>query len=114
MEEARELKLRKARKQVAEQKGWYSHLVIYLVVNSIIQLGYAGVFDGGSVSGHIPYFVRFTTPGFWGLSLFIHWLWVFKGNIFKNNFFTRWEEKKIQQFMKEEEEEVSTRIRKMD
>jgi len=94
----------RARKQVALEKGWYSHLFIYLFINIALQLFYSGVFDNGNISNHIPWWVRLTTPGIWGLNLIGHWIYVFKrvriGNPLKN-----WEEKKIQQFIEQEEEE---------
>ena len=97
-------KYERAKKQVENEKGWYTHLGVYIIINTLLQLFYAGVFDDGSITDHIPWWVRLTTPGFWGLSLIIHWFYVFKV-IRLNTFYKNWEDRKIKQFMEEEEED---------
>lgn len=94
----------RALKQVALVKGWYTHLTIYLVINISLQLFYAGVFDDGAITQHMPWWVRLTTPGIWGLNLLGHWLYVFKGWRVKNPL-KNWEERKIQEFLDKEESE---------
>ncbi len=107
MEKESEKYLR-VKKRIKEEKGFYSHLVTYLIINITLQLFYSGVFGAFLSSGHMPWWARYTTPLFWGLSLFIHWLYVFKG-IRSIKFFKKWEERKIKQFI--EEEELSMRFR---
>jgi hypothetical protein len=97
-------KYERAKKQVELEKGWYTHLFIYLSINIVLQLFYSGIFDNGSITQHFPWWVRLTTPSFWGLSLLVHWIYVFKGARIKNPL-KKWEEKKIQQFIEEEEED---------
>mgnify|MGYP001112246542 CR=1 FL=1 len=108
--EERSIREERARKRIKDIKGFYSHLTVYVFVNIILQLFYAGVFDNGSFTGYIPFWVRFTTPGFWGLSLLIHYIVVFHGNFF-SKFYKKWEERKIQEYMAKEEKELDQRWR---
>lgn len=103
-------KYERAKKRVEEEKGFYRHLFIYIVINIGLQLFYSGVFWDFDVLGHAPWWVRFTTPIFWGLSLLIHGIYVFKGFRFLKTF-KNWEDRKIQEFMDEEEEGFSNRFR---
>ncbi len=97
-------KLERAKRQVELEKGWYTHLSIYLMLNLGLQLFYAGVFDNGTFTQYFPWWVKLTTPFFWGLSLLGHWIYVFKRvRIFSP--FKKWEERKIQEFMDKEEED---------
>jgi len=54
-------KLQRAKKQIAEEKGWYTHLFIYLVINICLQLFYFGLFDDGRITSHMPWWVHFTS-----------------------------------------------------
>ena len=65
---------------------------------------YAGVFDDGYITNHMPWWVRLTTPGIWGLNLLGHWVYVFKRLRFKNPL-KKWEERKINEFLALEEED---------
>lgn len=103
-------KYERAKKQVEEEKGWYTHLFIYIVINSLLQLFYAGVFDDGTITEHMPWWVHLTTPFFWGIGLFGHWIKVFKGVRFKK-YYKNWEDRKIKEFMDEDEEEFSRNVK---
>ena len=100
--ESKETKYERARKRVKEIKNFYTHLGIYLFINTLLQLFYTGVFDKGAITDHMPYWVRFTTPFFWGLSVLIHGLYTYKGYIFKR-WYTDWEDRKIRQLIKDED-----------
>lgn len=104
-------KYERAQRQVTLVKGWYTHFAIYLIINTGLQLFYAGVFDNGSITQYMPWWVRLTTPGIWGLNLLGHWFYVFKGWRIKNPL-KNWEERKIQEFMAREEEEWTRHYRK--
>jgi hypothetical protein len=97
-------KYERAKKQVEIEKGWYTHLFIYAIINILVQLFYSGVFDGGEFTNYIPWWVRYTTPFFWGLNVFAHWLYAFK-NVRFDAFYKGWEERKIKEYMEEEEDE---------
>jgi ABC-type transport system involved in cytochrome bd biosynthesis fused ATPase/permease subunit len=81
----------KAKKQVGEIKGFYSHLLSYVLVISVL------IFVNLKYSpGHL-WFI-YTAAG-WGIGLFFHAAKVFDWFTFLGK---NWEEKKIQQYMEEE------------
>ncbi len=102
MEDLKNSKYNRAKKKVDDIKGFYSHLTVYLIVNVAIIAVRIGVFSGDNISFEIPHWTIFTTPFFWGIGLFFHGLWVFSDQL---SFLKNWEDRKIQEFMKEEEEE---------
>lgn len=80
-----------AKKQVEEIRGFYGHLLAFIIVNLLlltINLIYS--------SERLWFY--WTTMG-WGIGVFIHGLKVFKATPFLGK---DWEEKKIRQFMEEE------------
>lgn len=86
-----------AQRQVKRLKGFYTHLIIYIVINIfIIFINISNLEPGESYFKVENFFTAF----FWGIGLAAHGLSVFGGNIF---FGRRWEEKKIQELMKKEE-----------
>jgi len=97
-----ERKYKKAQKKVKEIKDFYTHLTVYLIVNTVLILINLGIFQNGYSNIEIPKWSMFTTPFFWGIGLFFHWLKVFKDNF---KFFKDWEDKKIKEYMEREEEE---------
>ncbi len=97
-------KYERVKKRIEDEKEWYTHLSIYIVINTLLQLFYAGVFDQGRITDYMPWWVHFTTPFFWGIGLLGHWVYVFKGFRF-NKFYKDWEQRKIKEFMDKEEEE---------
>lgn len=81
----------RARKRVEEIKGFYNHLIIYIVIN--ISLAILNFFTSPGVWWFL--FVTF----FWGIGLVFHGLSVFmKRGIFSK----KWEERKIKEYMEEE------------
>ncbi len=106
-----EKKYERAKKQVENEKAWYTHLFAYIVFCTIEQLFYAGVFDDGMFTSYIPFWTRLITPTLWGIGLFLHWLYVFKGFRF-NFFYKKWEARKIKEYMEEEEEDSTHIIKK--
>lgn len=82
-----------AQKRVKQLRGFYSHLLVYLVINGIIlALIYRGL------GPNEPFFKweHFTTLFFWGIGLVAHGLPVFMPNII---FGKKWEQRKIQEYM---------------
>ena len=93
----------KAKKRIKDIKGFYSHLVVYIVIN----IGISGVVIYGLTGGEgfnfdeaIVNFGVYATWLFWGIGLFFHWLGVFG---FNNILGKNWEERKIRELMKKEE-----------
>lgn len=111
MEDIDQKKFERAKKQVENEKAWYSHFFAYLFFCTVEQLFYGGVFDGGSFTDYIPWWARCITPILWGIALVLHWLYVFKGVRF-NAFYKKWEARKIKKFMEEEEEGFADTIKK--
>jgi hypothetical protein len=97
-------KLRRARRKVAELKGFYVHLMIYLIVNTMISVI--------KIVGNSYHNDTFTGPFwqvgtwapwlFWGIGLAFHAMKVFGLNPF---FGKDWEERRIKEFMNEQENE---------
>ena len=90
-----------AKKKVEKIKGFYIHLVVYIIVNifisSIIIYGLTSDSDGEyDFHGAITHFGTYSTWLFWGIGLFFHWLGVFGSNLF---FGKDWEKKKIEKYM---------------
>lgn len=94
-------KYKKAKKRVDDIKGFYIHLTIYCVVNFVLLLIAADVFNGLDAI-HFPHWAHFTTPFFWGIGLFFHGLHVFGRNI---SFFRNWEERKIKEYMDKDKQD---------
>jgi len=90
-----------AKKRIKKIKGFYSHLIIYIIANIVI----SGVYIYAESHDNINVF--FIPMGslevysiwiLWGIGVLFHWLGVFKGNnIFKKS----WEERKIREIMNE-------------
>lgn len=97
-------KLKRAKKKVKKIKDFYKHLLVYIIVNTILIFVNLGLFQNGVLNWNIPKWPMFTTPFFWGIGLFFHWLSVFYENF---NFLRKWEEKKINELIKEEEEALN-------
>jgi 2TM domain len=86
-----------AAKRVKKIKGFYVHLLVYIVVNIFL----IGANTNEFVRGNSDFwrFETFSTALFWGIGLLAHGMSVFGRNIF---FGSDWEERKIKQLMEEE------------
>ncbi len=100
METKKSLAYLRAKKKVEVLKGFYNHLVVYILVNSAIILVSANVFNSGEIN--FNHWSNYVSAFFWGFGLVTHGLYTFYVVNFKNNFLKRWEEKKIKQFLDEE------------
>ncbi len=95
-------KLKLAHKKLKELKGFYTHLTIYLVINTVLLiLKFIGnSYYGETFMGPVWHFSTFATWFFWGIGLFFHGMKVFYGRtLFSKN----WEERQLQKFLKEDE-----------
>jgi hypothetical protein len=85
-----------ALKRVKRIKGFYTHALVYVVVNLMIVV--INIQDLGEGESYF-HWQNFITLFFWGIGLLAHGLSVFlPGMILGSN----WEERKIQQYMEEE------------
>lgn len=91
-----EIKYREAVRRVKRIKGFYTHALIYLVINiMIVIVNIQNLNEGESYFQ----FHNFFTAFFWGIGLLAHGLSVFlPGMILGNN----WEERKIRELMDKE------------
>jgi len=93
-----ESRYNRAKKKVEKIKGFYTHGIVYVIVNilllSMIYSGYANVTEFWNLGS-------FSTAIGWGIGLFVHGVSVFGKDIL---FGSNWEAQKMQQFLKEEEQ----------
>lgn len=93
-------KRKRAKKRVDELKGFYIHLLVYLIINTfIIAVMFMSQADKANFSLH---WYNFSTAIFWGLGLLIHALVTFRLNPF---FGKSWENRMIQKYMDEDRKE---------
>ncbi|MCD2259847.1 2TM domain-containing protein [Psychroserpens luteolus] len=85
-----------AERRVKRLKGFYTHLIIYIIINSIIVFSNIKNLDDGE-----SYFQwhNFISLSVWGMFLLIHAASVFIPNFI---FGVQWEERKIREFMENE------------
>ena len=103
MENYNQEKYNRAKKKVKQVKDFYNHLTVYIVVNIFLVLINMGLFQNGLFELKIPTWSIFTTPFFWGIGLLFHGLYVFQDKI---TFFKKWEERKLKEYMDEEENDI--------
>lgn len=98
-----------AKKRVTEERAFYSHATVYVVMNIVIFIFKIELGDYIDDEGYNNYLIwnLIGTPIIWGLGLLGHGLWTFRdknglGKLFKRSIFSKnWEEKKIKEFMEE-------------
>ncbi len=98
---------KRAETRVKRIKGFYRHLAVYLVVNSmIVILGFGGLnaISGSSTELDSDFTVWIVwnivgTPLLWGIGLVIHWFCVFGPGW---RFVRNWEKRQLQRFLQEE------------
>lgn len=105
METDREDKKARAKKRVEELKGFFTHLMVFVFINTmLIVIKIVGtMYNGESFMGPIWHFSTFATPLFWGIGLAFHGLKVFGLNPFLGK---QWEERQMQKFLEEDRKEV--------
>ena len=110
MENTKNNKYEEAVKHVKKIKGFYKHVLIYFIIN-IILIGIKGIpvlyilNDNQNAEKVFIDWVDFniwSTPILWGIGLLIHGLYVYR---FKFSFFRVWEDRKIKEFMDQDDQE---------
>jgi uncharacterized integral membrane protein len=96
MENFDEIKYQEAAKRVKKIKGFYTHLTVYIVVNTMIIIVNVQNLDEGE---SFFKFKTFSTALFWGIGLAAHGLSVFLPSLIMGK---DWEEKKIKELMEKE------------
>jgi len=102
MENYNEEKYQRAKKRVKQVKDFYTHLTVYIVINTLLILVNMGLFQNGIFNLEYRGLLTFATPFFWGIGLLFHGLYVFQGGI---TFFRKWEERKMKEYMDEDEKD---------
>jgi cell division protein FtsW (lipid II flippase) len=94
-------KLVRARRRVAELKGFYTHLMVYIVINTLLVVVklVGTAYYGETFMGPFWHFSTFGVWLFWGIGLAFHAVKVFSLNPI---FGKEWEEKQIQKFIEKE------------
>lgn len=91
-----EIKYQEALKRVRKIKGFYSHLLVYIVVNiMIIVVNIQNLSPGESYFQYKNFFTAF----FWGIGLVAHGFSVFLPQWFLGS---NWEERKIKELMEKD------------
>ncbi|WP_378184036.1 2TM domain-containing protein [Aquimarina sp. SS2-1] len=96
-----------AEKKIQEERGFYTHLTVYVVMNIVIFIFKIQIGDYVNSEGYHNYLPwnLIITPILWGLGLIGHGLWTFRdnnglGKIFNRSIFSKkWEEQKIKEFI---------------
>lgn len=97
----------RAQKRLKDLKGFYSHLTVYLIINAALLLMYHW---NDLKRGELTFeWWRFSTLFFWSIGLGAHALGVFGKQIFMS---AEWEERKLKQFMEEEERKFNANKQK--
>lgn len=91
-----EIKYQQAMKRVKRIKGFYTHLIVYLVINTVLIIVNYNQTD---VNYHFWSYQTFNTPFFWGIGLLAHGLSVFMPGMVMGK---DWEERKIKELMEKE------------
>ena len=91
-----QMQYERALKRVKKIKGFYTHLLVYVVINlMIVIINIQNLKTGESYFKLENFFTAF----FWGIGLLSHFLSVFGPDLFLGK---NWEERKIKQFLEEE------------
>ncbi len=85
-----------AYKRVKRIKGFYTHLIVYILVN--LFLIFNKYFEANTIEVFSQWHT-YSTPFFWGIGLVAHGLSVFGSELF---FGSNWEERKIKEYMEKE------------
>ncbi|MHA7057729.1 2TM domain-containing protein [Aquimarina sp. M1] len=96
-----------AKKRVAEEKSFYTHIAVYIVMNIIILIFKIELDDYIQDEGYTNFLPwnLISTPLIWGIGLLGHGLWTYReknglGKLCNRSIFSKkWEEQKIKEFM---------------
>ncbi len=102
----------KAKKKVKDIKGFYSHFVVYILVNIFISaiVIFGMMHDGNeSFMDVVTEFGVYSTWLFWGIGVFFHWLGVFGyASITSKD----WEDRKIKELMEKDKQRSNKYLNK--
>ncbi|RAV30047.1 2TM domain-containing protein [Sinomicrobium soli] len=90
----------RARKRIRKEKGFYRHLMWYVIINLIILVSIA--VPSGMKGEAFWNFWTFSTAFYWGIGLVVHGVSVFMPRVFLGK---EWEERQIRKYMEKDREE---------
>ncbi|WP_298546394.1 2TM domain-containing protein [uncultured Aquimarina sp.] len=95
---------KRAKKRVTEEKAFYTHVAVYVIINIIIIAVILYLKDYFYDGYLLPNLI--IPPLAWGIFLLGHGLWTFRKEkkFGKFNPFKKWEEQKIRELMSENDE----------
>ena len=98
-------KLIRAQKKVKELKGFYIHLLVYVLVNLFLMtITITAIMSAGESFTEALFNIgTFSTPFFWGIGLAFHAAKVFGFNPF---FSEDWEQRQISKYVEQEERDA--------
>ncbi|MEP2057957.1 2TM domain-containing protein [Maribacter litoralis] len=98
-------KLIRAQKKVKELKGFYIHLLVYVLVNLFLMtITITAIMSAGESFTEALFNIgTFSTPFFWGIGLAFHAAKVFGFNPF---FSKDWEQRQISKYVEQEERDA--------
>jgi hypothetical protein len=82
-----------AKKRIKEIKGFYIHLMAYILVNLFLLFINKKIFHGNIINFELQ---DLSLMFFWGIGLFAHWVGTFGTHFFLGK---NWEERKIKELM---------------
>lgn len=91
-----EIRFQEALKRVKKIKGFYSHAIVYVIINFMIVIANLQHLDAKESYFQ---FQNYATAFFWGIGLLAHGLSVFGPNLLLGK---EWEERKIKELMEKE------------
>ncbi len=100
---------KRAKKRMIEERSFYTHAAIYVVMNVVIlffKIELSDYLDSERYSNILVWNI-ISTPILWGLGLLGHGLWTFRdknglGKLFNRSVFSKkWEEQKIKELINE-------------
>lgn len=101
METKKSLSYLRAKKKVETLKHFYSHLAVFIIINTGIILILGNAFGKGDFN--LSNWGIYITAFMWGIGLVCHAIFVVFELYFKNGFLRRWEDRKIQQILEDED-----------
>jgi len=92
-------KLGRVQKRVKDIKGFYTHLMVYLLINVTMTIVHLWL-DSKGFFGENPYGINYWgTPLAWGIGLLIHGINVFK--------LSSWEDRKVKELMNDDNADLA-------
>lgn len=94
----------RAEKRVKDLKGFYIHLMVYIMVNIMIStvIVVSHMYEGDGFFEALFDFGTWSTWLFWGIGMAFHGAKVFSYNPFLNK---AWEERQLQKYLEEDRKE---------